>query len=304
MIKIEELIPSKDIRKYMEEQGRFLSDFEKAVLLYNHIDMGYEDIAKKLNYLMEQTEDVDLKHQIEERLDFDMCCFKDLLVRKDSEYYELTIYNDDESDDFERIVSINAQELIEFAKRARKSFAIDKVRLDLADKVPEDLDYSDCIGRIDYDENGKIVGVYNTDVEWECETDNIGRGRFERAYINIPYPFKRGDLVKESISSSKSRIQYYIIEDEYIESEGVNRNRDYSDMFIRVTYLDDDAYLGHTHCAIVNLEYAIVEETEPKKSILEAAQKLMRGTGSLGGVQELCDMYRYYRGKIQNGCKE
>lgn len=35
MIDIAEMIPSKDVREYMEKQERVLTDFEKAILVYN-----------------------------------------------------------------------------------------------------------------------------------------------------------------------------------------------------------------------------------------------------------------------------
>lgn len=58
-ITLAELIPSKDVRAIMEETGRVLTDFEKAA---------------HLKVLMEQTEDSNLKGEIQDRLSYDDLC--------------------------------------------------------------------------------------------------------------------------------------------------------------------------------------------------------------------------------------
>lgn len=64
MIDIADLIPSKDVRQYMEKQGRVLTDFEKATLVYNHSGMKYEEKMLKLKEIMVTTDDTELKRQI------------------------------------------------------------------------------------------------------------------------------------------------------------------------------------------------------------------------------------------------
>ena len=64
MIDYAELIPSKDVRAYMEKRGRVLTDFEKAALIYNHSEMSYSKKATQLKELMELTEDSNLKEEI------------------------------------------------------------------------------------------------------------------------------------------------------------------------------------------------------------------------------------------------
>ena len=43
MVEMKDLIPSKDVRWYLERQGRVLTDFEKATLVYNHSGMNHEE---------------------------------------------------------------------------------------------------------------------------------------------------------------------------------------------------------------------------------------------------------------------
>lgn len=73
-ITLAELIPSKDVRASIEETGRVLTDFEKATLIYNHSGMSFTEKAARLKVLMEQTEDSNLKGEIQDRLSYDDLC--------------------------------------------------------------------------------------------------------------------------------------------------------------------------------------------------------------------------------------
>lgn len=73
-ITLAELIPSKDVRACIEETGRVLTDFEKATLIYNHSGMSFTEKAARLEVLMEQTEDGNLREEIQDRLSYDDLC--------------------------------------------------------------------------------------------------------------------------------------------------------------------------------------------------------------------------------------
>lgn len=61
-----ELIPSKDMRKYLAEQGREFSDFEKATLIYNSWGNKKSEIEQALRELALSTQDEKLIRQINE----------------------------------------------------------------------------------------------------------------------------------------------------------------------------------------------------------------------------------------------
>lgn len=61
-----ELIPSKDVRACMEEKGRVLIDFDKATLICNHSGMSFTEKTAHLKDLMEQTEDGNLRGEIQD----------------------------------------------------------------------------------------------------------------------------------------------------------------------------------------------------------------------------------------------
>ena len=71
MVDLAELVPSKDVREYMEKKGRILTDFEKAILIYNHPGMCFAEKTAHLKDIMMITDDGDLKEEIRERLSYD-----------------------------------------------------------------------------------------------------------------------------------------------------------------------------------------------------------------------------------------
>ena len=74
MVEMKDLIPSKDVRWYLERQGRVLTDFEKATLVYNHSGMDHEEKEKALVDILKMTEDFELQDQIRDRLTHDQFC--------------------------------------------------------------------------------------------------------------------------------------------------------------------------------------------------------------------------------------
>lgn len=61
---------SKDVLAYWKEIGKELTDFEKAVLIYEFSD-GWEAICSELVDLMRNMEDEILQHQIKEHIEYE-----------------------------------------------------------------------------------------------------------------------------------------------------------------------------------------------------------------------------------------
>ena len=91
MIETAKLIPSKDVREYMEKQGRVLSDFEKATFIYNHSGMSHAEIRECLKELMDITQDADLKEEIQDRLSFDELCLRRFYENSAGYVFELYV---------------------------------------------------------------------------------------------------------------------------------------------------------------------------------------------------------------------
>lgn len=70
---MQEIIKSKDVRKYLQEKNFCFTDFEKATLIYNS-DWSIPEKHQALSELLEGTEDELLRVQIQERITWDNTC--------------------------------------------------------------------------------------------------------------------------------------------------------------------------------------------------------------------------------------
>lgn len=85
-----ELIPSKDMRKYLGEQGREFSDFEKATLTYNSRGHKKSEIEQALQELAQSTKDEKLMRQINKKFKDDKRRLEAFINRRDGYAYHLT----------------------------------------------------------------------------------------------------------------------------------------------------------------------------------------------------------------------
>ena len=145
--------------------------------------------------------------------------------------------------------------------------------------------------RIEYDE----CFLRGKNKSYRASIDDC-RGRFENAYVEIPHPFRNGDLVKVKYNSALEG-ETCIVEclrdatEKQITSEQQAVIYDYSDVSLRVAYIYDAARFGHEHVKITDVEFAIPDETNPKYSLLHCAKDLLSGKGGLSDLQFLCDEY-------------
>ena len=65
-----ELIPSKDVRNYLQKLGRKFNDFESATLIYNS-DWSLKEKHQALAEILENTKDEVLRGQIKDRIERD-----------------------------------------------------------------------------------------------------------------------------------------------------------------------------------------------------------------------------------------
>ena len=65
--------------------------------------------------------------------------------------------------------------------------------------------------------------------------------------------------------------------------------------------MSEDAKFGHEHVQITNIEFAALEEDDPRKQLLECAGSLVRGEGGLGDFQFLCNEYCRKRKQENSG---
>lgn len=295
MLDMKELIPSKDVWDYMQKSGRVLTDFEKATLIYNHSGMSHEEKVKALKCIQKMTTDDNLREQIQKRLTYDSQCLKKFFEKENDEIYVLKVFVTAEQEWTECGYYISGELAVASGKKFSERFSVYKTKLLTEEKEPDEC-YSKQIAALYFTANGAMHNYYSNEVTSTESEFESNRGNFENAYIDIPHPFKNGDLVKVRYNELKEG-EIYIVEccPEKSEDENIQNQRyrfnDYGDVSLRVATMDADAKFGHKHVKIVDIEFATLKDDDPKKTVLECAADLVNGCGSLSDFQFACEEY-------------
>ena len=287
-----ELIPSKDVREYLEEKGVVFTDFEKATLIYNHSEMSFIEKAAYLKRLMEQTENEILKGEIQERRSYDELCLNKFYENNGDYIYELEVYDPEDKTFYEKGYFKSGQMAVDCGKKFQEGFSVHKILLLTEGKEPEEC-YADCVSAVYFDNQGVVRSYYSLEAEWTAKKVEIDPSRFENAYIRIPHPFSNGDFVRVK-NNSRVKDEVCIIECYNSDFNEESENQcyfDYSDASLRVFYIYGAARFGHEHVKIPDVEFARPKEDDPKYRLLCCAQSLVRGHGSLNELQFLSDEY-------------
>lgn len=287
-----ELIPSRDVRKYLEEKRHVFTDFEKATLIYNHSEMSLTEKAAYLNGLMEQTENEILKEEIQDRLSYDELCLSRFYENNGDYIYELEAYDPEDKTFYEMGYFKSGKVAVGCGKKFQENYSIHKIQLLTEEKDPEECD-ADYTAAVYFDHQGLVRDYYSLEVEWTEKKPEIDPSRFENAYIKIPHPFSNGDFVRVK-SNDRLKNEVCIIECYNFDFDEESENRcyfDYSDASLRVAYIYGAARFGHEHIKITDVEFARPKEDDPKYRLLCCAQSLVRGYGGLNELQFFSDEY-------------
>lgn len=287
-----ELIPSKTVREYMEEQGRVLTDYEKATLIYNHSGMDYEEKTECLKELSEKTEDTELKEQIQERIAYDERCRKRFYKKEDGEIYKLFVYSscDDQYLNYGHFLC--GALAVRSGKKFQEKFYIQKIKL-----FTEETERENCQEKAAryFNADGTLRDYYSYEVSWSGQTEETDHERFENAYVEIPFPFQNGDFVRVK-NHQELNGQICLVEGNQQTAETSENKEwfcgmDYSDATIRVAYIYENAKFGHAHVNIADVEYAELNKEDSKNILLICAQSLLKGCGGLSDFQYACEEY-------------
>lgn len=277
-----ELIPSKQVRDYMDEIGFEFTDHQKATLIWNAVGYNHYQILDALKELAETTGDLVTKKQIEERISYEETKLERIRNNQDNKHVYVVTNDDGLSYGyFNRYDTALA-----YAKKLHESLEIEKQRIIEGNKIPRvkrdiglnprypdtkvDTYYEYCgigDGGVLFNEAGEIIGLRTNEMSDEEESlvNEFDSNRFEFPFINIPFPpnFMKGIPVKH-ISSGRYGI---IQEGSEIWDEFINRIRkglyvDYYDMSIKVQFLDIDGCWAHDHINPIYLEVGMPDFKE------------------------------------------
>ena len=294
-ITMRELIPSKDVREYMEKKGKKLTDFERATLAYNYPGLSIGGRLELLKEIMDTTQDQKLLGQIRERIAYHKKCVEKFYENKKGMMYVLETYDEDDWRPADWCYFASGELAYASGKKLGECFSIAKYRIfEKEIDMEEDGHYS--VSNLHYDEKGDLWNCSSDEVAWEGELDEDDEERFEDAYVDLPYPFRTGDLVREVGSDEIGVVQSERTDEEYelfrtkaekMRQEGYFNS--YGDASIPIEYPDENGNFGHSHVLVANIEYAVPDENDPKREVLEYASLMLKKRCYIQEFQMVCE---------------
>lgn len=308
---LEILIPSKDVRDYVKEVNWTFTDAQKAALLV-HGNLPLKEQYSHLQALQNSTADPKLQEQIKEylnRADRELRAFKENSDK--NHIYILKVEEEDIS--YTRMLPsgyfFDWEMACEYGRKEKLPFYIEKHLVGDVKNLGnyEDAEYYDyeiaCLvfnkdGEADYFDSGEIS--YDKENE---ETDFYES--FQTAFYEVPNPFEKGDIVKITgteeygiVDTSQKRWKESLAR--YETPEWIQMRKtgavDYTDVQIRVEFLNDDGTFSHRHINPIYLErYQIKEDWQngsPRDKLLMYAGLVHQGEGSLDDLYFFTMDYR------------
>lgn len=309
IIPIEKLIPSKDVRKYIEEQKKDFTPEEEATLIYLSNSLDFENKLDFLKRISLYCESLDSKlskeiNRVVQQMNGEEI---KLLREENNSFYTVTYYYPTYNtwDKYEEVFSTfeKAKEFVtsqfledEWLEESPTKIKIRKWYIDKKD--------GEWI-QGEYNINFKLVDIQYSNIKDFEEFEN--KKDFTWNYVEIPHPFRRGDIVKNLVDG-KIYIVTYPKDDVDYELD-IERNKkfkeenkiDIFDMGLYLEGLKKDQFT-ESHALPSNLEFVDFENEpnykgsknsktevvtmfkvldETKKDLLKETSSLLKGDGCL-----------------------
>lgn len=262
-----EAIISKDYRKFMEDNDIYLSDWDKATLIYNQYEVSYAEKVEALREIKDNTDDEQLREQIEERSERDSRYLEMYYKADPNAYYGLSIWYKDHF--YEEGIFRDFKSAFETGMEKGERFKIRKEYF-VETKEPEKAGLVE--GAVLFYQDGKaekILGLY------EVGHAGVDISHFEDRYVDLPLCFKMGDMVHIVGTECYGIVTGTMDEQKYYQQ--VKEFGDFSDFQVCVDLLyRGDKYLSvfsHEHVHPTELEYARFESGDPRKGFMEYMQQ-------------------------------
>lgn len=297
---IEELnamIPSETVRQYVLDTGWMFTDMQRAALLY-HSGLPLEQQCSWLRTVLEKTKDECLREQITEYLSLKEQGFQAFKENEDRRHiYVLRIKDENEGQYYQ----IQPQGYFfrwdaAYARGKRSSYPFQIEKCVIYDEEGASDDNDSPVAALDFSADGKVAYLWSREVPFDAERD----GSFTYAFYEVPNPFERGDVVRLAGKTA----DYGIIETSQQHwREALDRYKnpkkfppDYSDVQIRVGFLNEDGTFSHAHINPIALERYHPDDS-PMDKLLLCASDLYKGKGSLDELYYFTMEYRQFKEK-------
>lgn len=271
---------SKDVKKYMAEKALAFTDFERAALIF-HSDLTINEKHIRLETLAERTTDKNLKTQITERIRVDREDIEAFYNNCEGFIFLAQVFGPKYAPEPDTLGYFKTAKLAyAYAKKTGYEFTIEKQLIISDDTCPfrhkvylnpklfteksEDELVSEleenCCGKLTYNKNGDLIYFWNSEIDRgfrETTRLQYDDTRFENAFIAVPNPFERGDIVR-CIRSGEIGVVFTSREENDARIEKAMSGKmgvvDFFDSGITVDFLTKNGDLSHNHISPAYLE--------------------------------------------------
>ena len=293
MEELEVLIPSEYVRNYALETGWVFTDEQKAVLMV-YGSLPLKEQHSRLQALQRNTTDRNLQSRIAKYLNREDLKFQAFKENNDKAYiYILKVKEEDIS--YSSMLPteyfFDLKLAYECGRETNLPFMIEKYLVEVPKIAGQ---YAPVTTFLEFNKDGEAVcfcGNISDDEESEDFYD----------FFEVPNPFEKGDIVR------LVGTEHYGIVDtpqkwwkrdlvKYKNSEWHQKHWDFSDVQIRVEFLNEDGTFSHAHINPICLErYQPIEDWlngSPMDKLLLQASLVHRGEGSLDELYLFTMNYR------------
>lgn len=310
---------SKDVQDYMKENNIQFTDWEKAVLIYNS-DLPVEEMHRRLEKLMESTDDEVVREQVSERLAIereDLAAFREntkgYVYAVESYEYENEPYICGYFADAESAYAHGLKQQCKFKIEKHRIVGLDGMKPKISkiymnpymardrESEPVVREYEDDDGHeeaaLTYDQEGVLLYYWSDEIERSDEKElelSFNPQRFENAFLSrMPNPFERGDIVR--ITGDKS---HGIVESsqegwkDFLARVEAGLYVDFIDASITVEFIRENGKISHDHIHPIFLERYEPQKEDDDYELLMAASGIYKEKCSLDWFTECYDNYK------------
>lgn len=277
-----ELVPSKWMKKYLEEQKKEFTDWEKATLIWNAPNHTWLERLEALKGLELSSSDNTLKLQIRERTLYEEEAFKLLKENGEGKYIYVVEedigYSEGFFAEYETAVEYAIEYSREYVCRCHILKQLIYSKHDAMTKQREKYNGREKAGVL-LNQSGEILNLYSDEVsaQFSENIESDKKGRFEDLFFYIPFGMGYGsvkilnDNTYGVLACSKKEWDGYM-------EKCKNGGLDFSDIQVVVYHLTDKGLWSHKHVNPLYLEPEmpeIIENDEESKAFFEATKALV-----------------------------
>lgn len=315
---LEALIPSGYVRNYALETGWIFTDGQKAALLV-HSGFTLKEKHSRLYDLKERTTDQNLKQQIAEYLHKSELDFQIFKENSDKSYIYILKVMDGDASYTEKLPDgyfFDWEMACEYGRKEKKPFVVEKHLVGdkkFLDKYLNSEYYDYPIVSLGFNKDGEADYLDSQEVPYDGKDVEVFDyyQYFWNAFYEVPNPFEKGDIVRligtenyGIIDTPQKKWNDDLTRYKSDEWKQQGISLEWSDVNVRVDFLNEDGTFRHGHVNPIYLERyqpeGDLQNGSPMDKLLLYANLVYRGKGSLDELYFLTMGYRESQRKGEN----